>query len=245
MTIRTLKTPAVTALVAVALTATGASAQTAAPREKTYGTLGETVISVDAFDFQGMTSADTTGWEPGFNNRFRTGGTNDLMTAGLNIPNGALITSLALTGCDDDANSSLEAHLVTCTLSGGCGVVESVLSPSGQPGCDTYTVTLATPEPVDNAAMTYSTFVRLPATGSTLRFRRVAVTYRLRVSPAPATATFSDVPVGHSLHRFVEALAASGVTGGCGGGAFCPNSPVTRGQMAVFLATALGLHWPN
>jgi hypothetical protein len=40
-----------------------------------------------------------------------------------------------------------------------------------------------------------------------------------------------------------EALLAAGITGGCGGGAYCPDSPVTRGQMAVFLSRALGLHF--
>jgi S-layer homology domain len=68
---------------------------------------------------------------------------------------------------------------------------------------------------------------------------------RLQVSPAPATATFADVPVGDPFHRFVEALVAAGITAGCGGGNYCPNAPITRGQMAVFLAAALGLHWPN
>lgn len=68
------------------------------------------------------------------------------------------------------------------------------------------------------------------------------VRYRLQVSPAPATATFpNDVPTTHPFFRFVEALAASGLTGGCGPGSFCPDQPVTRGQMAVFLAAALGL----
>lgn len=61
------------------------------------------------------------------------------------------------------------------------------------------------------------------------------------VSPAPATATFNDVPVSHPFFRYIEALAASGITAGCGSGNFCPNSPVSRGQMAVFLAKALGL----
>ena len=55
----------------------------------------------------------------------------------------------------------------------------------------------------------------------------------------------ADVPVGSPLHQFVEALFAAGITGGCGGGNYCPNAPITRGQMAVFLAVALGLHWPN
>jgi hypothetical protein len=53
------------------------------------------------------------------------------------------------------------------------------------------------------------------------------------------------VPPSSSIFRFVEALADAGITGGCGGGNYCPDSPVTRGQMAVFLASALGLHWPN
>ncbi|HEX4438485.1 MAG TPA: S-layer homology domain-containing protein, partial [Thermoanaerobaculia bacterium] len=42
-----------------------------------------------------------------------------------------------------------------------------------------------------------------------------------------------------------EALNAAGITGGCGNGNYCPDGPVTRGQMAVFLSKALGLHWPG
>ena len=45
------------------------------------------------------------------------------------------------------------------------------------------------------------------------------VYYRLQVSPAPAVATFpNDVPTSHPFFRFVEAMAASGLTGGCGPG---------------------------
>jgi hypothetical protein len=43
--------------------------------------------------------------------------------------------------------------------------------------------------------------------------------------------------------QYIEALAASGITGGCGGGNFCPDSPVTRRQMAIFVAKALGLSY--
>src|SRR6185436_4955518 len=72
----------------------------------------------------------------------------------------------------------------------------------------------------------------------------ITVRYRLQVSPAPATATFGDVPTDHPFFQFIEALAASGITGGCGNGNYCPNAPLTRGQMAVFLSKALGLQWP-
>ena len=40
-------------------------------------------------------------------------------------------------------------------------------------------------------------------------------------------------------------MSEDAITGGCGGGNFCPNANLTRRQMAVFLAKALGLHWPN
>ena len=68
--------------------------------------------------------------------------------------------------------------------------------------------------------------------------------YTLQVSPAPASATFNDVSTGYWAFRYIEALAASGITAGCGGGAFCPEQSVTRAEMAVFLAKALGLHYP-
>ena len=73
----------------------------------------------------------------------------------------------------------------------------------------------------------------------------ITVRYRLQVSPPPEAATFGDVPTSHPFFQFVEALASSGITAGCGNGNFCPDQPLTRGQMAVFLSKALGLHWPN
>jgi hypothetical protein len=78
-----------------------------------------------------------------------------------------------------------------------------------------------------------------------VRFRGCNVTWNRQVTPAPASATFTDVPVGHPYHRFVEALVDAGITGGCGGGLYCVNAPITRGEIAVFLAAALGLHFPN
>jgi hypothetical protein len=73
----------------------------------------------------------------------------------------------------------------------------------------------------------------------------VEIWWRRSVSSPPPTPTFGDVPGSHQFYQFVEALASSGITGGCGGGNYCPDSPLTRGQMAVFLAMALGLHWSN
>ena len=77
-----------------------------------------------------------------------------------------------------------------------------------------------------------------------LRLRQVRLLYQRQVSPAPVVASFGDVPTNHGFFQFIEALADSDITAGCGSGNFCPDAPVTRGQMAVFLAKALGLHWP-
>jgi hypothetical protein len=56
-------------------------------------------------------------------------------------------------------------------------------------------------------------------------------------TPGTPPITFTDT-AGHWAQYWIEALKTDGVTGGCGGGAFCPNNPVTRAQMAVFLLTA-------
>jgi hypothetical protein len=52
---------------------------------------------------------------------------------------------------------------------------------------------------------------------------------------------FSDVPVGSFAADWIEQLANEGVTSGCGGGNYCPNSYVLRDQMAVFLVRAFSL----
>jgi hypothetical protein len=46
---------------------------------------------------------------------------------------------------------------------------------------------------------------------------------------------FADVPVSSPFHDDILSIATEGITGGCGGGNYCPTSPVRRDQMAVFL----------
>ncbi len=54
--------------------------------------------------------------------------------------------------------------------------------------------------------------------------------------PPPASGTlFGDVPASDPYASWIEELAGLGITGGCGGTNFCPESPVTRRQMAAFL----------
>jgi hypothetical protein len=59
--------------------------------------------------------------------------------------------------------------------------------------------------------------------------------YGLCYVPPPCTGTFPDVTCPSLFADWIEALAALGITTGCGGGNFCPDNLVTRRQMAVFL----------
>jgi hypothetical protein len=59
-------------------------------------------------------------------------------------------------------------------------------------------------------------------------------------------ATFSDVPTTHQFWGYIERLYGTGITSGCfvhpitGEKRYCPDDPVTRGQMAAFIVKAMG-----
>ena len=214
----------------------------------TYGA-SETSYTVGAYDFTPFFPSVGFSGFPGTGDRYFTqaGGT---FVGPVRVPNGALLTRLELQGCDTSTSGALTAQLLSNTTING--VQSEVLhgtsetSTTGAPGCGFYSADL-TPNPVVvNQTRTYYVQVTMTQFDSTVRFSAVRVYYRLQVSPAPATATFpNDVPTTHPFFRFVEALAASGVTGGCAPASYCPDAPVTRGQMAIFLSVALGLHFPN
>jgi hypothetical protein len=56
--------------------------------------------------------------------------------------------------------------------------------------------------------------------------------------PNVATGRFIDVPADHPFAGYLEKLEDDGITGGCGGGQFLPDKPVTRAEMAVFIVAA-------
>ena len=80
-------------------------------------------------------------------------------------------------------------------------------------------------------------------TDATRRWPRSAVVVLATIAmlvPAAAWAghRFTDVPTGTTFHDDITWLADTGVTRGCNPPAndrFCPDSPVTRAQMAAFL----------
>jgi hypothetical protein len=165
------------------------------------------------------------------------------MEAPLFLPAGALVTAIEGEICDSDAVNDVSVSLFRTQAPGGAGAGLATFSTAGTLGCHFPFATLAVPETINNFGRSYFVQVRLDAPTSANRFNAVRVIYTLQVSPAPAVASFSDVPTGHPYFRFVEALVEAGITAGCGGGLYCVNAPITRGEMAVFLSAALGLHF--
>lgn len=63
----------------------------------------------------------------------------------------------------------------------------------------------------------------------------------------PDTPTFSDVPKDHWAYPYIEGLYKSGITAGCSTTPrnFCPQSPVTNAELAVFTFKSWQLLNPN
>ena len=56
-----------------------------------------------------------------------------------------------------------------------------------------------------------------------------------------ADTGFADVATDYWAAAWIKQLAAEGITGGCGNGNYCPDTAVTRAQMAVFLVKTFNL----
>jgi hypothetical protein len=63
------------------------------------------------------------------------------------------------------------------------------------------------------------------------------------VPPLPSQQLFADVPLDHPFARWIYQIAAEGVITACSTASalYCPGSPVTREEMAVFLVRAFNL----
>ena len=60
--------------------------------------------------------------------------------------------------------------------------------------------------------------------------------------PAVGSSTgFRDVQPDHWAAAWIKQLVAEGITAGCGNGNYCPEAPVTRAQMAIFLVRTFNL----
>ena len=165
----------------------------------------------------------------------------------LDIPAGALIDYIGFNNLNDGTANVMAIHLWRRDIAGN---VIPLFALDNTP--HTSWSTDRNPLPLGllwagNRTLGYTLILdmEIAPSASSQFFASVEVWWKRSISPPPATPTFNDVPTTHLYFRAIEALAASGITSGCGSGNFCPNQAVTRGELAKFLANALGLHWPE
>lgn len=181
--------------------------------------------------------------------------TFEIMNAAVYLPSGASVSWLDAYVCDTDATNNITFVLrryTGWTSPGNDNIVSN--TPNTSAGCDYFSAAVGggffpVPHTVNNDVRyggggAYTVVVEGPTTGnSALRFKGVDIWWSRQISPAPAVATFTDVPTSAQFFREIEALANSGITSGCTATTFCPDTPVTRRQMAAFLSRALGLSY--
>ena len=212
---------------------------------RTYGTSQESLQRIGTLQFAPFGDCRLEG--PPINTFRCYSGSGAGAAATPSLPSGALVTGVQFDVCDSSASQDIIVYAwsvdnlgVNLHLLGGAAT-------SGTPGCaGVFLDVSASNFVIDNAGAgnQLALLLALPSGDDTQSFAGATIHYKLQVSPAPATATFGDVATDHPFFQFVEALSGSGITVGCGGGNYCPDAPLTRGQMAVFLAKALGLQWP-
>ena len=219
--------------------AVGVSFEGRLPSLRTFGP-GPVSHSVSGLQFTGFEMAYPDLWNTNASGSRSCAVPACILVAPLQLPAGALITAIELNACDMNFTKDVNVALTQAPVSEGTPIILATAQTSGFAGCTFVTTVLPNPHTVDNGNNTYS-LTYSGADDNTTKLQAVRVFYHLQISPAPAVPTFGDVPASHPFFQFVEALAASGITSGCGGGNYCPADPVTRGQMAVFLSRALGL----
>ena len=211
-------------------------------RPETWGS-NTSILRIPASAFLPTYQDGTVQWGYEGMARWLVAGDSDF-AAPVQLPPGAKVLGLELDGVDNNASRDLSALFLAGSALDGSGLNYGGPSTSGAPGQQTVYYDLSSEGLViDNVNSIYEIDVSFDVSDANdLLLASVAVYYQLQVS-APGAQVFGDVPPSHPFFQFIQALSASGITGGCGGGNFCPNNYVTRGQMAVFLAKALGLYF--
>lgn len=206
-----------------------------------WGTLNYVTYSMAPFQFNGYNAANDNMINGYGFNRYCTANCN--LNDAPHLPTGARIYGFELDYYDGGSGSVGMAIGYCPYNASGCTLISSAVYSATTSGYG-YITRIGLNHTVDNFNNSYLVDIYLSGGGSLHRLVGAHVFYYLQVSPSPGSATFWDVPTYHPFFRYIEALARSGITSGTGGGAYSPDAAVTRGQMAVFLSKALGLHYP-
>ncbi len=223
---------------------------------KAFGTSGTDFLYVSSLDFVPDNSDQVPYYaapQSGFRYNFNAEG---YLRAPVHLPSGVLITGLTVVYRDADDRVGYDLENVRLdrvwVRNGDSGreFLSTTFASSGSPGISLdyvaidpgHTVSYGWNLLATQYVQQYYVIARLPAS-SNVSLGGVVIHWRRQISPPPGSPTFPDVAPGFWAFQEIEALAASGITTGFPDGTFRPTEPVTRAQMATFLARALGLHW--
>ena len=215
----------------------------------TYGTTGLSTYTVSPIEMTNFAQDMTFLGIAGTPYRYITGGTPQNMEfdTGVHLPQGASVETIEVDGCDTSDTGRFFGNLqaVLTPNGGGIAAIGTGSGDAETPGCTTISFAIAPPLVIDNQMGQYWVGAGNTSFDGTTYVTAIRLYYRLQASPAPAAATFNDVPTTDPGFQYIEAFVAAGITAGCGGGNYCPDATVTRRQMAIFFSKALGLYWPN
>jgi hypothetical protein len=230
--------PDTTSPAVISITRTSANPASAASVGFTVA-FSEPVLNVDTTDFALSTSGNITG--AAITNVTGSGSTRTV-TVNTGSGNGALRLTVPVSASITDAagnslaglpftNSETYTILKTATFSDvekefwAWQYVERLYNAKITGGCNTDPLEYCPGSTVTRAQM--AIFLLKGIHGSSYS------------PPAVGSSTgFGDVDTDHWAAKWIKQLAVEKITGGCGNGNYCPDSAVTRAQMAIFLLKA-------
>ena len=201
---------------------------------------------IDRSVFGELIQFDGNGYETMVN-----GSSGGIAWAPVSLPSGVALDYLDLYAYDADSMRNICVGLVT--LTGTSTPSNAYIATTCSSGTTSYAyfsnfASGTINNDVVNGGAQYALYLYSTTSvmSTSLAFKAVDIWWHRQVSPAPGVATFNDVPTNHPFFQFVEALSASGITAGCQANPplYCPDAPLTRKQMAAFLAKGFGLYWP-
>jgi len=145
---------------------------------------------------------------------FLPGGSNDSQATGVSADGRVVVGS----------SGSFPGEAFIWTQTDGMERLIDVIAANGATGLSDWTLRTASAISPDGQWIV----------GQALSPSGVLGAYRARLE-VPVVARFNDVPTDFWAFSFIETLADNGVTSGCGNDNYCPEDPVSRAQMAVFL----------
>jgi hypothetical protein len=160
-----------------------------------------------------------TGATSNLNGVFESGETVVVEPAWENPNSGPLTftgAATAFTGPSGPTYGIVDGTADYATVAGGATADCYTATPSQ----DCYAMSLSGTRPVVHWDGTFLETLSLP----------VPKTWTLHVG-----RSFADVPTSQMFYAFIENIFHNGITAGCGGSDYCPTSPITRAQMAVFI----------